>query len=192
MIRYTFAAVIAGLLAAVPVVHAGELPYPTVDFQADWVVRGPDSEVMDATMHYRASGKQMRLKMQQQGMAMSSIQNMETGEVIVWSDQMPGMAMRIRSETDDPDILPQRTGETKTVNGEACTVWTADRVQVCLTDENIPLETTGEGFSATLRNLDRSTQDAGLFAPPAELRVMDMPTGMPGAENMMPGMGLPF
>ncbi|WP_436639912.1 hypothetical protein [Microbaculum sp. FT89] len=168
--------------------HA-EPPYPTVDFQGDWVLSDGKGMDVRATMHYSAANRKMRINMKQQGMAMSSVRDMASGDMILWSDQMPGMAMRVPNiDANDFDGTP--TDEKKTVNGEDCTVWEMKQALACLTADNIPIEVTGEGFGSGLENLQRTEQDPAVFEVPSGLNVMDMPAGMPGAPN--PGQGLPF
>ena len=169
---------------------AAEVPYPTVDYQGEWVLSGESGQVMRAGMRYSASQKRMRMEMNQQGMAMTSVQDIAGGQAIMWSEQMPGMAMRIAIGNVE-EFNPERTDETRTIEGETCTVWVVAEARACLTEENIPIETSGEGFTAVLQNLERTSQDAALFEPPSGLQVMDMPAGMPGGGDMMPR-GLPF
>ncbi len=189
-IRTLFAAAVMTSLAA-PTAQA-ELPYPTVDYEADWVVEGPDGESFRSRAHYRAADRKMRIEMTQSGMEMSGIQDIEAGELVFWSDQMPGMAMRVAAGPDDMDVDPRRTEMTQTVDGESCTVWTTPEVEVCLTEDNIPLETSGQGFTAQLANLQRTSQDDALFEVPADLQIMEMPE-MPESGDAMPGgFGLPY
>lgn len=178
-----FSALIASPAAAEP-------PYPTVDFQGDWVLNDGKGNEVRAEMHYSAADRKMRVDMAQQGMAMSSVRDIASGDMIMWSDQMPGMGMRLASIKDD-QFDGEPTDETKTVNGEDCTVWEMPTARVCLTEDNIPIEVTGEGFSSGLENLQRTTQDAAIFAVPEGLNIMDMPTNVPGG-GPNPGQGLPF
>ena len=174
---------------------AAETPYPTVDFQGDWVLEGGTRPTTRAQIHYSADMKKMRLDLDRQGVAMSSVRDMESGETIIWTDRMPGLGMKMT--VTDETYSGERTDETKTVGDETCTIWIIRAGRACLSEDNIPLETTGEEFRATLENLDRSSQDASLFAVPEGLQIMDMPTapdggpaGGPGGQN--PGQGLPF
>lgn len=181
------AVVLAATLAASPA--AAEAPYPTVDFQGEWVLSDDKGTEIRAGMHYSAALKKMRINMNQPGMEMSSVRDMGTGEMLMWSNQMPGMAMRLPTAKDD-EFDGEATDETKTIGGENCTVWTLKGAAACLTEENIPIETTGQGFTASLKNLQRTTQDSALFEVPDGLNIMDMPANMPG--GMKPGQGMPF
>ncbi len=179
---------LSAALLAYPVL--AEPPYPTVDFQGEWVLSDDKGMQVRAEMYYSAAGRKMRIDMNQQGMAMSSVRDMVSGEMVMWSDQMPGMGMRLPT-TKNEDFDGEPTDETKTVNGEDCTVWQMKVAVACLTDENIPVEVTGNGFSSGLENLQRTPQDAGVFAVPEGLNIMDMPTNVPGG-GPKPGQGLPF
>ena len=183
-------ATVLAILAGVAPAHA-EPPYPTIDFQGEWALSDDNGNVVRADMHYSAANKKMRIDMNQQGMEMSSVRDMGTGEMIMWSNQMPGMAMRLPTMKDD-EFDGERTDETKTIGGETCTVWKMKQVEACLTEENIPVQTTGQGYSASLETIERTPQDASLFAVPDGLTVMDMPANMPGAGGMGAGQGLPF
>jgi len=169
---------------------AAEPPYPKVDFQGEWVLDDGKGTAIRAQMHYSAQDRKMRMDMNQQGMAMSSVRDMDTGEMIMWSDQMPGMGMRLATPPHE-SFDGEPTDETKTVNGETCTVWQMPETKVCLTDENIPVEVTGQGFASSLENIQRVAQDAALFTAPDSLQIMDMPANMPG-NGPQPGQGMPF
>lgn len=184
-------AVVFALSAALFVSPAfAEPPYPTVDFQGDWVLNDGKGMEVRAEMHYSAAEKKMRVDMAQQGMAMSSVRDIASGDMIMWSDQMPGMGMRLASIKDD-QFDGDPTDETKTVNGEDCTVWEMPTTQVCLTGDKIPVEVVGDGFASSLENLQRTTQDAAIFAVPEGLNIVDMPKTMPGG-GPLPGQGMPF
>ncbi|MEJ8571352.1 hypothetical protein [Microbaculum marinum] len=166
-----------------------EVPYPTVDFQGEWVLSDDNGNIAHAEMHYSADQKKMRIKMQQQGMEMSSVRDMTSGEMLMWSNQMPGMAMRLPTPAGD-EFDAEPTDEVKTIGSETCTIWKMKEVEACLTEENIPVQTSGMGFGASLENIERITQDAGLFSVPEGVTIRDMPMTMPGAAGI--GKGLPF
>jgi hypothetical protein len=191
--RLRIAAALALSLGATPAL--AEPPYPTVDFQGEWVLSDDNGNLINAEMHYSAANKKMRIDMSQQGMEMTSVRDMESGEMIMWSSQMPGMAMRLPT-MDINDFDGERSDEVRTIGSETCTVWTMKDVQACLTEENIPVETSGAGYSASLQNIQRTDQDVSLFAVPDGVTVMDMPANMPGggmgAGGMGAGQGLPF
>ncbi len=168
-----------------------EQPFPTVDFQGEWVLTSDKGLQMRAQMHYLATPRKMRVDMEQHGMAMSSVRDMETGELVMWSEQMPGMGMRLPSPKDEYE--GERTDESKTVNGEGCTIWVMKMAEVCLTEDNIPLEvTTSNGIRSGLENLERVAQDPAMFEVPAGLNIMNMPTGAAGGAGPQPGQGMPF
>lgn len=183
-----FALALSSALAAAPA--AAEQPYPKVDFRGDWVLSDGKGTEVRAEMRFSADLMKMRIDMNQGGMEMTSVRGMPEGDVIMWSNQMPGMAMRLPSIRDE-DFDAEMTGETRTVNGAACTVWKMATAEACLTDENIPLEVTSDAHRATLENVELTAQDPALFEIPAGLNVMDMPAGMSGG-GPNPGQGLPF
>jgi hypothetical protein len=189
LLMFRRAALAAALSAAAALAAHAEPPRPTVDFRGDWVLSDGKGMQITADMYYSADSQKMRIDMDQQGMSMSSVRDMESGETIMWSSQMPGMGMRMPT-VKDTDFDGEPTADTKTIGNEICTIWKVKTVQVCLTEENIPLEATGEGFSASLENLERGAQDSTLFEVPAGLNIMDMPATMPG--GLKPGSGLPF
>jgi hypothetical protein len=187
--RVVIAAGIAAALFASPAL--AEPPYPKVDFEGDWVMTTNKGMVIKAQMHYMANPRKMRVDVNQQGMAMSSVRDMASGDMVMWSQQMPGMAMRLPSPKED-DFEGAPTSETKTVNGEDCTVWQLKATEVCLTDDNIPLEvTTTSGIRTGLENMQRTAQDPALFEIPDGLKIMDMPAAAAGS-GPQPGQGMPF
>lgn len=180
---------VAALALSLPA--AAEQPYPKVDFSGDWVLEDGTGTQVRAKMRYSASLKKMRLDMTQMGMEMSSVRSMPEGDMIMWSSQMPGMAMRLPSIRDD-SFHATDTGTSRAIDGETCTIWLVQTARACLTDDNIPLEVSGEGFSSRLTNIERVAQDPAHFEIPANLTVMDMPANLPGMGEMKPGSGLPF
>ena len=123
-----------------------------------------------------------------EGQQMTMIRSMRDGVVTMWSSMQPGMAMRV--DTDRSMRLEgERTGRRDTVNGEACEIWIASNGEVCVTDDGIPIRSSGKGTTATMVDLQRTAQDAGLFEPPAGMQVMTLPQ-IPG--GAMPGPKLPF
>lgn len=190
MIRRSFLALPAIAALAVVPAHA-EQPYPKVDFAGDWVLEDGTGNQVQAKMRYSASLKKMRIDMSQMGMEMSSVRAMPEGDMIMWSNQMPGMAMRLPSIRDE-DFDAQNTGTSRSIDGQTCTVWLVQTAEACLTDDNIPLEVSGEGHSSRLTNIERVKQDPAHFEVPGNLTVMDMPANLPGMGNMNPGGGLPF
>lgn len=176
---------------ALSVPAAAEQPYPKVDFSGDWVLEDGTGNQVRAKMRYSAALKKMRLDMNQMGMEMSSVRSMPEGDMIMWSNQMPGMAMRLPSIRDE-DFDATNTGTSRSIDGQTCTVWLVHTAEACLTDDNIPLEVSGEGHSSRLTNIERVRQDPSHFEVPANLTVMDMPANLPGMGDMKPGGGLPF
>lgn len=166
----------AALLAAGPAL-ATEPPMPTTDFTAQWSIEG-DGGVVAAILRYSVAEAAMRIDMTQQGMAMTSVHRLKERRALMWSDQMPGMAMRLQLPERTEDIA--RTAETRSIGGETCTVHVTPEIRTCLTDDNIPLETVGDGFAMRVSDLRRERQDPALFSPPPGLQVLDMPAGMPG------------
>jgi hypothetical protein len=63
--------------------------------------------------------------------------------------------------------------------------------KACLTEDNIPIEVAGDGFTSGLENLQRADQDPADFEIPEGLNIMDMPAGMAG-DGPDPGKGMPF
>lgn len=171
--------------------HAGEPPRPTTDFSGDMVVSS-EGKSFTIRLAYSAALDKMRTEIKQQGMEMVGVRHMATGEMVMWSNQMPGMAMRLTKKIDS-DAEPHNTGETREVNGMSCTVWVYDKAKACLTEDNIPLETDADGVKAHLENVDISAQDESLFSAPSGYKVMDMPKGLPQLPGMPSmGKGLPF
>ncbi len=155
--------------------HAGaaEPPYPTTDFSGTWVIQDGNGNEVQAGMHYSASQKAMRMELAPGGMDMHAIRHMDTGDTVVWSSQMGGMGMRLKTPTEvDVDIEP--TGETDSVDGESCKVWRVEGGTACLADGNVPLRTKVEGATAELHDLKRGPQDASLFEPPADLNIISI------------------
>lgn len=168
-----------------------EPPFPKVDFQGEWVLTSDKGVQIRAQMHYLANPRKMRVDMDQHGLAMSSVRDMASGEMIMWSEQMPGMGMRLPAPKDDYEGEP--TSQTKTVNGEDCTIWVMKATEVCLTEDNIPLEvTTSNGIRSGLEHLERVAQDPAMFEVPEGLNIMNMPAGGAGGAVPQPGEGMPF
>lgn len=186
--RFRLPLMLGAVLAASPL--GAETPYPKIDFKGDWALSDGAGTEVRAEMRYSAALMKMRIDMEQQGMGMTSVRQMPGGDMVMWSTQMPGMAMRLPTMHDE-DLHAEPTGMTKTVGGEACTIWKMKTAEACLTDENIPLEVIGEGHVSTLTNVERAVQDPALFEIPAGLAIMDMPANLPGG-GMSPGGGLPF
>jgi len=186
--RSVFALALAAAFFASPAL--AEPPYPTVDFQGDWVLGNQQGIEIKARMFFSAAERKMRIEMNQAGMAMTSIRDMDSGYMIMWSEQMPGVGMRL-PKINQEDLEAVRTDETRQIGEETCTVWTVKQVETCLTEENIPIQTAAEGFSAKLEGLERVEQDPAMFEVPDGLNIMDMPTNMPGG-GPRPGQGLPF
>lgn len=166
-----------------------ESPRPTVDFRGDWVLTDDTGIEFSARLHYSADMQKMRVDLELLGMPMNGVRDMDTGETILWSDHMAGMGMRLPNVTSDK-LDGDVTTETKTIGGETCTIWRVKFIRVCLTEENIPVETTAKGFTARLKNIERTEQDPALFKVPADLSVMEMPEAMLG--ELLQGRGLTF
>ena len=167
---------------------ASEAPKPKKDFAGDMVVSGKGQELV-ISMRYSTALDKMRTDVKAQGMEMMGVRDMKSGEIIMWSNQMPNMAMRIQGPTDK-EIDAQKTGETREIDGVACSVWKVKEATACLTDDNIMLESEAEGMTARMTNLELAPQDQSLFGPPAGVNVMDMPKNMQGLPNFR--QGLPF
>src|SRR5690606_26225461 len=117
-----------------------EAPRPQTDFEADWIMQGAEMPDMTAKMHYSVDLQMMRMEMAHQDMPMTTIRNMATGEMVMWSAQMPGMAMRMNTPTEPDDAEPTPTGETRTIGDEDCDVVLVSDVEICLSTDNIALE----------------------------------------------------
>lgn len=167
---------------------ADEAPKPTADFSGTMVMTGK-GQTFSMKMAYSVELDTMRTDISAQGMKMAAIRNMGDGTMIMWSNQMPNMAMRM-NKTIATDLTAEKTGETREINGITCAVWKVKQAIACLTDDNIPLETAADGVTARMEDLKIGPQDQALFAPPSGVSVMDMPTQMPGMPDM--SRGLPF
>ena len=169
-------------------------PRPQVDFQGEWQIEqtGANLPMASMLMRYSADGAVMAMQMNQEGMEMNSIRYMDTGEMLMWTSAMPGMAMRMTLPEDEVTANAVKTDQRKDIDGESCTVWTVNETEVCLTDDGLPIESRFPGGVARLVNIDRSAQDGASFEPPAGLQIMDMPTGLGGQAMPGQGMGLPF
>ena len=160
---------------------SAEPPYPTVDFQADWVRIDDGTTTIRARMHYSAALKKMRIDMTRQGELTSSVRDMGTGEMITWSSKTPGEAVRL-PKLDNEEFDGAPTGQTMTIGAETCAVWQMKSALSCLTSDNIPLRSTGKsGYATLLENLERKPQDAAIFEIPEGLRIRDMPVSVTGA-----------
>ncbi|MGE0231500.1 MAG: hypothetical protein AB7O39_06415 [Flavobacteriaceae bacterium] len=167
---------------------AAEAPKPKKDFAGDMVVSGKGQELV-ISMRYSTTLDKMRTDVKAQGMEMMGVRDMKSGEIIMWSNQMPNMAMRIHGPTDE-EIDAQKTGETREIDGVACAVWKVKEATACLTDDNIMLESQAEGMTARMTNLEIAAQDENHFAPPSGVNVMDVPKNMQGLPDFK--QGLPF
>lgn len=176
-------------LTAIPAL-AAEPPFPTTDFSGTWVVRDGGGNEFRADMRYSAAKRSMRMETAPGGMEIYAIRDMKTGEIVMWSSQMPGMGMRIATPAESK-IEAEPTGEKSSVNGETCEVWTIEQGTACLGAGNVPLRTEVEGTTAELEDLKRGPQDASLFEPPAGLNVMTIKE-LSGAIQGMELPKLPF
>lgn len=172
--------------------RAEPAPMPQTDFTATWQIEGEQLESMGPSrIAYSASLGKMRIDMSGSGQNMTIVRNMETGQALMWSDMMPGMAMQVDTGRNFT-LEGERTGQRDAVNGEACEIWTSNGAQVCITADGIPVRSVGQGVTATMTQIDRSPQDAGDFAPPEGLQVMNLPKGAAGmGGGMGAGMGMP-
>ena len=176
----------ATLLASAGAAHAEPAPKPQTDFTAAWQVSGTPAGSGPTRISYSSALGKMRIEMMAEGQPMTMIRDMNAGSMVMWSAMMPGMAMQVETGRKF-DLEGQPTSETDTVSGEPCTIWLAYDAQVCVTADGIPVRTIGDGFSATMTEIERSPQEASLFAPPPGLQVMQMPRA---AGGMMPGAGM--
>ncbi|MEO1198748.1 MAG: hypothetical protein AAFX39_05875 [Pseudomonadota bacterium] len=192
-LRLMFLALLGVLLTAP--VQAESPPLPQVDFQGDWQLQdGSGDMIQSMTMRYSVEEPVMAIFVSAEGMEMNAIRRMESGEMIMWTSAMPGMAMRMTIPQEELTADATNTGRREEVNGEACTIWTANDAEVCVSDDGIPLESRFDGGVAQLVNIDRAPQDGASFGPPEGVQVMDLPANMLGENMPMPGegFGLPF
>lgn len=150
-----------------------EPPLPTTDFSGTWSIDDGEGNTVAADVRYSAANRAMRLEMSPGGMAMNAIRDMASGEVIMWTAQMPGMGMRIATPTEF-EVDAEATGERQEVNGESCEIWRFEKGTACLAEGNVPLRTVAEGVTAELTELKREPQDAALFEPPADLNIINI------------------
>ncbi|MFN0262828.1 hypothetical protein ACKTEK_03020 [Tepidamorphus sp. 3E244] len=164
-------------------------PTPETDFTAQWEITGtPVDSSKPTRMTYSSELKKMRIDMNMGPQSMTIVRDMTSGEAVMWSDMMPGMGMKVNAG-EGFKLEGERTGRTDEVNGESCEIWTSHKMEICITDDGIPVKSEGRGVTATLKSLDRSPQDPEQFALPEGVEVMDMPSAMSG---MMPKPQLPF
>ena len=170
-------------------------PLPQTDFTAQWDLTGGPEQMQPSRITYSTSLNKMRVDMKMQGQEMTMIRDMGSGSALMWSSMMPGMAMRMDT-AESMKLEGEPTGRTDSVSGEDCEIWLSNKAEVCITADGIPVRSSGEGFTATMTQIERSAQDAGQFEAPAGVQVMDMPKGMGAMGGMgagMPGMPkLPF
>lgn len=160
---------------------ADDLPLPATDFQGEWVSATGQTPPM--TLHYSAARKMIRMDQSAAGANTGMLNNLETGEMVLWNDRMPGRAMSLTRK--NPGMQEgEPTAETRTVNGEACTVWVTKEAKLCLSEDNIVLQSDFEHGSGFMRNLERVAQDADLFSVPDGLKVVPVPAQM---QQMMGG-----
>ncbi|ESR22741.1 hypothetical protein [Lutibaculum baratangense] len=164
-----------------------EPPLPQTDFSGTWVVRDGSGDEMKVAMRYSAADGAMRVEISPAGMQISAIRDMQSGDIVMWTSQMPGMGMRVKTPADvESRVNATATGETETVRGETCEIWQVDEGRACLGEGNVPLRVEVDGTTAELHDLKREPQEAAHFSPPAGLTVMDMP-----AAAAMQGLPLP-
>lgn len=163
-----------------------EPPFPTTDFSGTWIIHDGGGNEFQAEMAYSATDRSMRMDMAPGGVEMHAIRDMETGEMVMWSAQMPGMGLRLDTPKE-LDVSATATGETRTVNGESCEVWKIESGTACLAEGNVPLQTEADGVTAELTDVARGPQDESLFSPPPGLSIMTVK----GAMGMMKGMDIP-
>lgn len=180
-------------MAAMPA-KAEDAPRPQVDFQGEWQVEdASQGQIASMLMRYSVDEPVMYLEFSQDGIQGSAIRYVDTGEMIMWTNQMPGMAMRMTVPEDMFLSDAVNTGVSRQIGDESCVMWTVENAQLCVTEDGIPIENEFDGGIARIVNLDRSEQDGASFGPPAGTQIMDMPQGMPQGGNMPgAGMGLPF
>lgn len=188
------ALLIAASLAAAAPAAAEDPPRPTVDFQGEWQVDdASQGQIASMVMRYSVDEPVMYLEFSQDGIAGSAIRYIDTGEMIMWTNQMPGMAMRLTVPEEDFLADAVNTGVTRRIGEESCVMWTVKAARICVTEDGIPIENEFDGGIARIVNLERGDQDGSNFGPPAGTQIMDMPQGMPQGGNMPgAGMGLPF
>lgn len=175
-------------LALAPAAGFADAPKPKIDFSGDMIVTGQEKEIV-ISMRYSVSLDKMRTEMKTGGVEMAGVRDMADGTIVLWSNQMPNMAMRIQGPTD-AEIDAENTGETRRIDGISCTVWKVKQATACLTDDNIMLESEAEGMTAKMTNLQIAKQDESLFAPPPGTNVMVMPGNIEGLPDF--AKGLPF
>ena len=156
---------------------AGQVPVPKTDYEGVWKM--DSGETME--FHYSAARHAMRMNMQSPDGKSYMVKDMGSGVTHMWSDEMPGMVMRMKGQaiSDAPEAV--KLDETKEIAGEICTVWAVkDGGHTCFTDDGIWLENTMNGAHVEVQSLARRTQDAALFEPPAGAQIMEMPGGGAG------------
>lgn len=184
MRRTILGLLLLGLAAAAPTAPATAetAPQASTDFEGDWLIDGQ----APMKLRYSAARGMIRVDVSNPGGRAIVLGNITTGEVLNWSPDLPAIAMRMHTaplRVRDAS----RTGETKTIAGERCTVWQGEGATVCFTGDGIWIEGERAGTKALIHNLERKAQPAGLFTPPAGMTIMDMPANM--GQSM--GLGLP-
>src|SRR5699024_10620789 len=168
---------IASLLILVnPTALADGLPRPTTDCQGDWV--SPEHPDSTRPTHYSADRKSM-LNTQQgkDEKKKGRIHDLETGQRIAWNERMPGETLSMNGKSKAVAVVDP-TGQTKTVNGEKCTVWTMEDSSVCLSKDNIVLQGSSQLGIGSIQRLKRVAQDESLFSVPDGLKIISMPATM--------------
>ena len=120
-------------------------------------------------------GSKMRMDMNAGGHDASSIIDLETRTASSIVDIGMGQPMVTSVDLDqfgpavtDPGDTAVKTGESKTVSGESCNIYTSAEMDgtVCITSDGIMMEAKSDGGGMTLSNVKRGAQPASLFAVP--------------------------
>ena len=165
-----FSACLAGSLA---LPCAAQIPMTPVPHAGDITMVSEDG-TLDGKMFRTAT--HMRLDMAVDGNDASSIIDMENRKVSAMVDV--GMGQPVVMDMDlakfgpaatEPGEDAVKTGERKTVSGEACDVYrdAEQKADICVTPDGIVMEAVGKDGSMTLSNVVRGPQDASLFVLPA-------------------------
>lgn len=190
--RPLLAAICAGTLAGAA--YAEPLPLPKIDYAVKAKMMG------GMTMTSRHAGGKMRMEMSAPGMPvpMTAYIDLKTRKVITVLSVPGTSAMAVETDIGSEGASPVAVGEgrrvgTATVAGETCDLWQVEGKSsieqsmdavACISSDGIPLrfEATIEGKRQTMlevTEITRAPQDAKSMIPPANLKKMQMPAGMP-------------
>lgn len=155
---------------------ADELPRPATDYQGEWV--SPESPDSTMIIHYSADKKTMLITQKGKDEKKNGmLHDLKTGQIIVWNERMPGQALSMNNKSKAVAVVDP-TGQTKTVNGEKCTIWTMEDSSVCLSKDNIVLQGSSQLGIGSIQRLKRVSQDESLFSVPDGLKIISMPAAM--------------